>query len=424
MKLKLKINKELIFVMFILFTYYKFLYLIPLPVSLGYRTNIILSIILTYIYVIFLLIILYKNNLTRKYNYEYSRMLKVFLFVVFLNVIYTILKYVDEPFIGAIKQYFTITILVLYFCICDKVKSNFNDFLNLLITMSTIVVIFFIIQGLLYNLWNIKLLKIVDFSYGNIKIDMSRKYGVRLVATDLVDFVAVISIGLMFSKKFSKATKNKAIINFILTIIYEYFIAQTRSVLLMLLIVFITCFMFADIDKNKKIYVEILCIFIFIFLLGENVYEFILGLYDSSTSGTDWSFVHRFDSVKYYLECFFDNPITGNGLLEDTPNKLKYYKIVHGYSYFSYSYSDVGIVGSLAHYGIIAVLFYIGIIKRTLKMIKYDKIILPLNVAILISIVYSMINLSLIDAERLISLVFLLVVCEANYYDEIIRNAE
>lgn len=122
----------------------------------------------------------------------------------------------------------------------------------------------------------------------------------------------------------------------------------------------------------------------------------------------DGSYYARLESLNYFSDVIKSNPLFGNGLL--LPNaKSSYYNIITGPMGYAF-YTDVGILGLTAQFGIPMLIWYLLLIKYIFKIyqINHNKIILSLVIFICLSsatlivtdpqrITFLILSLSIID---------------------------
>lgn len=291
-----------------------------------------------------------------------------------------------------------------------KVRSNRK------VICGTIIALLFLAQAFLYNTNGTKILKIFGFSYGTIQI-VIRNAHIRLIAVDLVSFSSILSIGALCSQDSALVNKKaRYILNIVSILLYEIYCTRTRSTVLLILIVLLFTLMFSTKNSSLKKMAIFLLILAGVAVYWTEIYSFFTGMYHSLLQRTDWSVYHRFDSYLYYLSVLGKRPIFGNGLLRDTPSNSEYYHLVHGYKTYPFGYSDVGLIGTGAKFGVIGIAIYVYLIVRAFKNIKIDGKIDGLNLAIAVCMLISTINLSLFDAERLIVLAAFMAIQETRKY--------
>lgn len=380
-----------LFALLIILLIYKFFYLIPLEESFLLSTNIIIVVVT----VIFCFLILVIQNKIEDGTYYFQKYVYFYLICLISEVIFTIAKYYNEPPVNAIKETFPYLIIFGYFVLSYYVQQNLKAFIRLLIVTADIMIVVLIIQSILLKSKNITFIQMSGFYYSGTQTLSIRDYGARLIGPYLIDFTSVVCLGLLFSKNTYNIRKKECIFNILLTLYYQLFIAQTRSSLLLLFSTFIVILIFRKYSIQLSKYFIIFILLLFLILLipyFANQINYLI------TNQIDWSYYHRIDEFYYYWDQFIHSPIFGIGLLKDNPDYAGYLSIVKGITGYN-SYSDIGIMGTMGRLGFIGLLFYWFIIVKFYKLFRKTKNIVILSM--LVSIIISMINLSLFDAERL-----------------------
>lgn len=388
------------------------MYLIQLPGTYGLRTNMVLPMIFSDVFFIGL----YLSDKWTLSTAQYSKFLILFYLFIVLEIIYTFIAYSDEEIYATLAEASTYTLLLAYYPFLKSCRENLYKFINAIVICGTIIALLFLAQAFLYNTNGTKILKIFGFSYGTIQI-VIRNAHIRLIAVDLVSFSSILSIGALCSQDSALVNKKaRYILNIVSILLYEIYCTRTRSTVLLILIVLLFTLMFSTKNSSLKKMAIFLLILAGVAVYWTEIYSFFTGMYHSLLQRTDWSVYHRFDSYLYYLSVLGKRPIFGNGLLRDTPSNSEYYHLVHGYKTYPFGYSDVGLIGTGAKFGVIGIAIYVYLIVRAFKNIKIDGKIDGLNLAIAVCMLISTINLSLFDAERLIVLAAFMAIQETRKY--------
>lgn len=397
----------------ILLLSFKLYYLVPLPGSLGINANVILPMLACDS----LLVLWAARDLSWLKQAYYGMYLLFLMFFLILEIFYTIFTYPDEPVLNAVKEFSTYTLLLSYFIFFKYACKNYNKFLSIIINSSSFLALLFLVQGVCYNLWGIKFLQFPGFSYGQLDLDF-RNGNIRLVACDLISYASILSMGRLFDRISTKKQKKQAVINILLVFLYEGYVSQTRSMLLILGGVFFLETILAGVRKKRIQYLLILGAIAAMCLATPFLIRFFAEVMDSLINRTDWSVYHRFDSYVYYLKIIEERGTFGIGLLNDIPAISEYFSLVHGKGGFGYS--DVGIIGVLGKLGVVGVMFYLFPIavtcKRVILSFLYKKSD-AMNIAIFLAMVFSIVNLSMFDAQRLIVLAIFMAVSDVSYIE-------
>lgn len=389
-------NNLLIFLTFLLLVVnYKFFYLFPIG-SFGARTNELLFSTLS----ILSFIIIF--NKIRGYNYLFSNFIIILFLFFLIEVFYTIFKY-PEPPMDAVKEFIPYLSLLSYLTFSSLAQVDLKRFLKIIIVLGTIIAFICILELFLHT-HNFELFKIYGFNYGltsdqlNDQTYLIRNGRSRLIGSDLIDFTGVISIGCLFNKE-KYLSKKLLSLNIILVLFYEYYISQTRSTFMCLIFIAIVLVIIKYGKRlNTGITIGTLIITVPIVMTFA-----IRKIFTIQNNGTEYSTYHRIDEINYYLSIFKEKPIFGNGFLKDKPLYMEDYILIHGDNiYAGNAYSDVGLVGSIAKYGIFGLLLLIMLVIKEFIIIKRNKSLLL--IALFIMTLLSMIDLSFLDAERLPSL--------------------
>lgn len=408
----MKVNKYQIMILLLLITGSSFLYLIELPGTFGMRTNTLIPLFF-FLLGFFYVGCRYYHQLNQ---FWYFRYVIIVFFYLFFEVIYTWIAYPLEPKANALKECITYMWILGYFVLAWYTKNHLEKFVIMIIWIGTICAAIITFQAFLYNLAGITIFKIYGLSYGSIWIDI-RGDRIRLLGEEYIPFTAVLSMGALFSKNILVKRKLLCLINIIMILVYEFYTAQTRFVMLILVISFICTLITADIKIRNYRKMMFVAAVTGIVLNLANIYNFVNGIISSETV---YSYYHRVNEAKYFLECFFRNIIFGNGLLRNIPDYSGYFIIPHGNA--GYGYSDIGLIGLIGKLGLCGVVMYFWLLYVFFKNLKVGNKINVLNLSIFTSTILSMATLSLFDAERMFLLIIFMAVYEGNTRMEIKKN--
>ncbi|WP_251498004.1 O-antigen ligase family protein [Otoolea muris] len=392
----------------LLVLYMNMLNLIPMPGTFGVRANVILPMLLGNS--LFITVCLSRFCWVKRS--PFWKWLIGFTFFLILNIFYTWLAYPGEPVINAVKTFSTFTVLFTYFVFLKAAEEDLDRFLHMIIALSSLLAALFLLQAVAYNLKEIQFLSIYGFNYGTVFLDF-RNGHIRLIASDLVDFSAVVSIGCICSGTILPCRKKRYWIHLLLVLFYELFVGQTRAVLLIIAGAGGMSLLFM---KRKNTAGKIITVFIMIFgviLLADDMFYILSKLLSSVTSRTDYSMYHRIDSYVYYLKIMAQKPFFGIGLLPAYPLLQENNILVSGGR--QYTFSDVGIAGVAGKLGLTGVIFYIIPIwtawKRYIVSGRKDR----MNFVLCWGMILAMLSLSLFDAERMMVLAVFMAVSDASY---------
>lgn len=372
---------------------YKFFYLFRLPGTYAQRTNEIPYTIASVVIFVVIIVIYNLNN----YKFNFLNFIILFYFFLLVEVFFTLFRYSDEPISNSLKVIVPFFSLVSYFIYSIFSQDNLKLFLKMIIIVSSIVGVISIIELYLYMKFGLSIFHVYGFNYGLTddqasSINYLRNGRFRLIVNDLVEFSSVISIGCLFGKQF----KNKIflIVNIFITVVYTFIVAQIRSVTLFIILIFALIYLL-----TKKIDKPMIYTFIFIcFALALCLLYFFRNEV-SMLINAQYSYYHRIDEIVFYFKRFVISPIFGNGLILGEKS-LYNSQVVTGFDYIApFSYSDVGIVGMVGEFGILGLTIGAYLLIKIVRLYRSTRNTIILAIAIMT--LFSFINLSLLDAERL-----------------------
>lgn len=389
---------ELIPSIILLILYYKFFYIVPLPGTHGGRTNMVLPILFTWAMAGFLFL---RSMREIEQTWFHNYFIALFFFFA-IEILYTSIAYPDEPLSGTISEFTTYTLLLSYHIFSFGARRNFEGLIKVVVIIGTAVAIMYIGQAFLYNNSKIFVLSIEGVNRGAKRVIDLRNGRIRLLAADLTSFTAMISIGKIFSGHRADKEKTLYWINFAVTVLYELYATQTRSMLMILLAVFaLTMLKYGS--KNVLLNLVILFMGILCVMIEfKEITEVLSGFQEMLFAGNDYSITHRYESYIYYFGRGVQSPIFGIGLLRDTPATMENYHIVHSATAARFCYSDVGVVGLLGKLGFVGGAFYIYPIWKSYRIYKQRSENSAMVFSIVIGFLLSMVNLCLFDSERIL----------------------
>lgn len=387
--------------------YVKFFYLMKLPGTLGVRSNSIINIILSILMFVPML-------LTRKPFLKsrlYWRYIVTFVSIGIVEIFYTKLVYPDEPIINAFRAASPFLVILSYFIFAAALNYNEEMFIQMIVDIATLLAIICVFQAIIYGLSGIKIIKLYGFSYGESQV-IVRNGRIRILGSDYVSFVSFISMGLLYSDRYSSKLRRKAGVNVLLALVFDAFCTQTRAMLLAEVIV-LTVVVF-KLSKSKLFKtLMIFAVLVVCIISSSDIYQTLVDISLTITNRIDYSLYHRVDEYSFYFQSFLKRPIFGVGLLTLNPQNRAYFYLFSKNGY--YAYSDVGIVGILAHFGILGLLLYLYPVINTYKIWRTSKktsSLDTLNFCIFCGLIATMISLAIFDGERLMILPLYLALSE------------
>lgn len=354
-----KVKIKDIFFGFFLFLEFRLFFIIPLPgviSKINTYHNKILEVIL-----IFFICIIFKKYAMHKF--KYTKIVVTYLAIVSLSFIYTLYRYPKADFKEIFVPYCAYWILLFYFPMSQYLRNdiNFNRFISMIRGMSNIACCIVIIQALLYNFSGIYFLNIYEFNSGE---NIITRDGIRITYLS-----TAVSIALVFSIVeliVIKRTKLKNFITVLLGMVYFIYVAQTRVYIFIFVILMLYAFYFMnDSKKNRFLTVFLVTGTIIIGIWALDIIGYITELIMPMLDGSyiyNGSYYARLESYKYFWSTILKNPLMGLGLMK--PSKASnYYHIICGPRGIAY-YTDVGLFGLLAEFGVPMVLVFIYMMKK------------------------------------------------------------
>ena len=131
-----KNNRLAIFGTLLLFIInYKFFYLFRLPGTFGQPSNEILYASMSII--IFFALLIFNNF--KYYNFHFSGFIAILYLLLFIEMLFTLFKYSDEPIINSFRAIFPFFALLSYFAYSIFCQTNFRAFVKILIFLVNIL---------------------------------------------------------------------------------------------------------------------------------------------------------------------------------------------------------------------------------------------------------------------------------------------
>lgn len=382
---------------------YKFLYFVQLPGNLGARANLLLYVSVSLVLNFMFIFIIYRHQ----YKFNFTSFIILLTTVLIIETFYSLFMYPNEPII---KQLIPYLALLSYYIYSVFAQENINNFLNILIIFSIAASLICIFE-LIINLHSgLAFFKIYGYNYGVSdevlnSVNSLRNGRFRLIGCDLIEFTAILSMGSLFQTQI-RISRKLAIVNILCVLVYDYFVSQVRSMVIYLIATM--CILYF-IKGRLKFIKSILC-----FAGTISLYFIIKNIINKLDF--DYSYSNRINEVIFYIQRFLGSHFMGNGLLPDEPLTAGDFYLVHGPGITSkYSYSDIGIIGVMGCLGIMGLVLYFILIRKFYFMYNLYKNAICL--AITIIVLFSIINLSLLDGERLVVLSVLMAVCDGINFD-------
>jgi hypothetical protein len=397
---KLKISWADVFVGALLLMEYRFFYILPLPQAIA-KTNTYHNKLMELIWIFLFVLFVVKYRLQ---NYKYRNIVFAFLIIVTIDVVYTIVTYRNEPIQNILVPYIAYLTILLYFPLSEYFSTKLNRFSSMLAGMNIIACLIVTAQAFIYNKTGRLFLSIYEF-------ERSEKIAVRDGEIRITYISTIVSIAMVFAICNLVILKRKIILNgisLLLGYIYFYYVAQTRMYVFLFALLLLFAFYFENDNKKKARALIVLLVTLvivagfFAFNVPEAIASLIRPLQDGSYQ-TNGSYYARLDAYVYYWDSILAHPLFGLGVMNADKTSPNYY-VIHGTRGVAY-YSDIGLFGSVAEFGIPILILFIYMMAKTfpakdqmdIRMYRFKKIYW-------LFILLSCISLCVLDPQRIIVL--------------------
>lgn len=288
------------------------------------------------------------------FNLNYYFLYSIFFFLIYFLVVllFSIFKYPGLNVLRALSFYSYIFVLLFYFVLLTFFRkyNGYNYFILMLTVFNIILATLMIIAAIQYNYTGDMFLNIFTVDYGTM---YARDGFIRIYSgAGMIMTSSVVSIGLIFSKGKYKLLH---LINLALSFFHVFYVQRTRMVIIVLCGVLIVA-MYLFETKFK--------FFRFFIITGLVILAIIAFSNEISFSTAEVSYVNRSYGFKYYIEYGLTH-LFGIGTL--TGSDTAYSTILHGSEQIAYI-SEVGIIGVLGNFGVIAFFWYFYIIAKFINI--------------------------------------------------------
>lgn len=322
----------------------------------------------TTILVVFLLLLLLFKGV-RFSDFNFNTMILLFILMVFFSTIFSINMFSVEMS-NVVKTSIRWMGVLLYYPLANFIKHDKSKFLLVLSIMNIVCILIFAYQSFSYNLSGGQLF--VDQNYfltssGSLRVEV-RSSGIRI---PLNWQIIMTSYLISLYSTFRYGLKKMHVINVVLSTFWLFFIVQTRMLIISTLIsIAIVLLLYAYIHNTyKTALLATLTVFIgiimgIIFNLGDTV----TGFFDSfNESSNIMSKVVRIQAIDYFTDIIKNNLFFGNGIYVGNVGSYASY-LARG-PMGLYYYSDLGLLGNVAQFGILSFFVVANFCVRTYKKI-------------------------------------------------------
>lgn len=328
--------------------------------------------------------------------YYFKNICVLWLFVVFLEIVQTYIRYRQPIIYTLIEALFLINPLMSVLCFC-QLNATYSDeeiICDTLVYISAITSFISVFAFFLYQKYSIDILLLGANA-------MFRNGTVRIITGEMLVYpMIMISLSRLVEKKY----KVIDLFNIVFGLTSVFFVAQTRAVIIGIILTFL---LYISVKKNLNRYLRlfIVTVILIILILFALSYSGILSRITSYLN-SDWGILKRYDAIKFYINEFLQYPILGMGLLGGSKN-LPFSELLFG-PYGVYYRGDVGLIGFINAYGIIGFIWLMMLFKNLIQTgLKYKN-----NGYLLIITFYcafTMISLDFMNSNRSMYLFVLLV---------------
>lgn len=319
------------------------------------------------------LLIVFTRGVNKK-EYNYSQTILVLLIMLFISTIWSGIQYPDQLRNILINTIPWISILS-YFSLSSFARCNRSFFLKTITIMNIVCCVVFLLQLFYYYSGTLFLdEKFFQNEFGVLHISI-RGNNIRILNNWQI-MIASMLISISEILKTKKIRSNKInLINCSVTTLCLFWIIQTRALIAILLIslaLSIGVFFF----KKNKIYTFlffIATIFSFFILYSFfGISNFIDSFFDTfNDSRYAISTTARLDALPYFFKIIKSSPFLGNGVYTGFVGSESYLKALGPLGI--YYYSDVGIIGNLAQYGVLSLLVFFTYLRSSLKIVFLNR---------------------------------------------------
>ena len=282
----------------------------------------------------------YKKEINDKWFYKYYMALVLFLSVQFIASAFkydmTLMDYFME------MRFYLVQFLIYPLVVICK-KYGLDKFTKSIFVIVGIEAFLIGLQAILSNTSGIWFLEGYTRSYIML-------YGktIRLFASPLVAYMVLFVLAKVITCV--KVSIFEAIAS-IVSLLIILFVHQTRSNIIAILATIIIVILFTKLSKRKAILCLILVV-IMAYAINMGVLDEFFATFQKGDIRYT-STVIRMEEISYFLRQFSDNILLGIGCIRD--NHTAFMKLKYG-SQLNYYYSDIGIIGDLAKFGISGIL--------------------------------------------------------------------
>lgn len=292
--------------------------------------------------------------------------------------------------------------------------------------LSIPVLVFMVKDGSIERVWNmVTTLTVISLSLLMINMFFLNNMGNSILPFDyfqapdikrggwyrillISDFLSTSAIYMFCKFIYEKRNNIKYFIAFIVCIISEIYIEQSRMIVMSIVAACIVVYA-QSLKKNKKWFYFAAVIFVFVGVYGDWFSSF-FSSFSVDNSGLGISTLTRFNEISYAFQLIKQHPLMGTGMVHD------YYFIVNGEGLiYQFDHTDIGLLGCFTYIGIAGTLVYfifpyIRCIKTLKKYEKYNRTDLNFKfmLGIFVYITVTAVTILITDNARIFAWPFIL----------------
>lgn len=405
-KIKAKLIPYTIFLYGIIIIMYHCFYLFPYPMIM----NKLFSIYNTNTMITFFSFVYFMKNCVRGTKNEWIKnYIMIMIVSVAIECVYSLIIYPNQTVFITLRiaMSFCVPVLAVVYIKWFEINGGAEKYLEFINIVSFIWNIYIILQRFVY-LKNREFL--FDFlTYFNDETVYMRNNSLRIGLGFMGECAILYNVAYIISpqnkiiwKKFIHMLIGSVGFYCLLTI------SQSRADLVYVLAGIVMIIIIGG-KRIETIFIRLLAIIsgVYIIFFTSSIPKFIqtfqaVGEYTNSIS-------HRVYAISYYIKCFINNPIFGNGLA-NTRFDSPYFAIEHGDLGWAY-YGDVGFLGLMANLGLVSIVLYIipmvhmgKIVFKIFRKNKEERQAFP--AAFYVYMLFSSVSLLTVDRSRIIQMAF------------------
>lgn len=381
MKVQIKRERQSVTILslmfFLIFLFdYQIFYLFPFPNWMAFLKNNQLNIVTGLVGIVTCMIYYARfKKQNRKLYYNMVSYGSLCVLIWFVLVVYSVVVYWEQPLrstLGAHSTFLYMTFCIPLLVIFYNAKKNMKifDIINIIAVLWYVIIIY---QHIVYAASGAFVFNIQELILSSSR-DVARTYGIRISLKSLGNIAILYNFDNFFNNKKRGAGRVFSFIALVLGLYCLFMIQQTRAMTFTVLCSIAAIMLFGA----KRVIKKLIVFSVAIIALGTLIYTGVLSNFFESfstaaTNANREGTTIRISAILYYIECFFKNPILGNGFTND----FYYPQVQHG-SLMMFYYSDVGIFGLLGEVGLMSIPLYFyplyRIIRNTYKMFRIGKL--------------------------------------------------